>query len=56
MTGRLLNLSQVPNGDRAAVWQRLQRERPEIAALVGSEWVQDLRSAFDAEVIVEDFT
>lgn len=50
---RQINLSGIPEAKRAKAWARLQRKHPALAAWCVDPCVQALKTAFDADLIIE---
>lgn len=50
---RALNLSRLSPAEKRDKWAEIQREQPELAALLKSKNVQTLIKAFNAEVLVQ---
>ena len=50
--GRELNISRLPPESKRAKWTEIQREQPELAALLKNVDTQALIKAFDADVLI----
>lgn len=53
MTKRQVNLSRIRPEHRAEAWRRLQEKHPALADLVQDPFVQAIRAAFNAEIVIE---
>ena len=51
-TPRTINLSRLPQADKAALWARLCTQHPALAAWCKDPCVQALKAAFDGELVV----
>lgn len=50
---RELNLSQLPPEAKQAKWAEIQRDQPDLAALLKNPAFQALAAAFNADVLIE---
>lgn len=50
---RQINLSRIPEAQRAEAWTRLKNNRPALAAWCRDPLVQAVKDAFDGELIIE---
>ncbi len=46
------NLSHLPDAERRATWDHIQKNNPDTAALLTDPFVQEMRSLFGAEISV----
>lgn len=50
---RQINLSRLPEAQRAEAWALLQKNRPALAAWCRDPLVQAIKAAFDGDLIIE---